>query len=112
MTRLLGRNTRNLIADTRNQVYVSAATSWEISIKKAKGLLEAPDDMDRVVEDEGFDKLPISLFHGDQAGTLPEFHRDPFDRMLIAQAQAEGLELITVDSEIPKYSVKVIDARQ
>ena len=108
---LLGTHARSLIADTRNPIYVSAATTWEIAIKRAKGMLEAPDDMDRIVEDEGFEKLPITLFHGEQAGSLPEIHRDPFDRMLIAQAQAEGLELLTKDSEIPAYNIKVIDAR-
>ena len=107
---LLGARARSLIADTRNPIYVSAATTWEIAIKRAKGMLEAPDDMDRIVEDEGFEKLPITLFHGEQAGSLPEIHRDPFDRMLIAQAQAEGLELLTKDSEIPAYNIKVIDA--
>jgi PIN domain nuclease of toxin-antitoxin system len=63
-----------------------------------------------VVDDEGFSKLPISLFHGEQAGLLEEIHTDPFDRMLIAQDQAEGLELLTADETIPKYSVRVIDA--
>lgn len=106
----LGNKVRGLMADPRNHVYVSAATTWEIAIKKAKGLLKSPPDLDRIVEDEGFDRLAISLFHGEQAGALPDIHRDPFDRMLIAQAQAEGLELVTVDRNISRYGVKVIDA--
>jgi PIN domain nuclease of toxin-antitoxin system len=106
----LGKKARELIANPDNQVFVSAATTWEIAIKKGKGLLEAPDDIDGIVDDEGFSKLPISLFHGEQAGRLPEIHRDPFDRMLIAQAQAEGLEIITADIEIPKYGIKTIPA--
>jgi PIN domain nuclease of toxin-antitoxin system len=77
----------------------------------AKGMLEAPEDLEALVEDEGFTKLPISLFHGQQAGKLPEIHRDPFDRMLIAQAQAEGLELVTADGIIPQYGVRVVSAR-
>jgi len=105
----LGKATRKLIADTHNEVFVSAATTWEISIKKNKGLLKAPDDMDRIVDDEGFSKLPVSLFHGEKAGDLPEIHSDPFDRMLIAQAQAEGLEIITADSEISKYGIRLVD---
>ena len=109
--RNIGNLTRQMIADARNEVFVSAVTTWEISIKKNKGLLEAPDDMDRIVEDEGFSKLPVSLFHGEKAGDLPGIHRDPFDRMLVAQAQAEGLELITADPEIPKYGIKLIDPR-
>jgi PIN domain nuclease of toxin-antitoxin system len=107
----LGTSARALIADARNEVFVSAASTWEIAIKRAKGLLQAPDNIDGVVEDENFSKLAISLFHGESAGSLPEIHRDPFDRMLIAQAQAEGLELMTSDSEIPKYGIRVIDAR-
>ena len=107
----LGAVTRQLIGESRNQVLVSAASIWEVSIKRSKGLLEVPDDLEALVEDEGFTKLPISLFHAQQAGALPEIHRDPFDRMLIAQAQAEGLELVTADGIIPQYGVKVVSAR-
>ena len=71
----------------------------------AIGKLRAPEDMDSVVEDEGFSKLPISLYHGQLAGSLPAHHRDPFDRMLIAQAQAEGLILITADENISLYNL-------
>jgi PIN domain nuclease of toxin-antitoxin system len=94
-----------MIRNDRNQVFVSAATTWEISIKMAIGKLRAPEDMDSVVEDEGFSKLPISLYHGQLAGSLPAHHRDPFDRMLIAQAQAEGLILITADENISLYNL-------
>ncbi|HLD69014.1 MAG TPA: type II toxin-antitoxin system VapC family toxin [Pseudomonas sp.] len=107
----LGGTARLLIREPRNQVLVSAASIWEISIKRAKGLIEVPDDLEALVEDEGFSKLPISLFHAQQAGVLPEIHRDPFDRMLIAQAQAEGLELVTADAVIPRYGVRVVNAR-
>ncbi|WP_256590846.1 MULTISPECIES: type II toxin-antitoxin system VapC family toxin [unclassified Pseudomonas] len=107
----LGVVARQMIGEPRNQVLVSAASIWEISIKQAKGMLEAPEDLEALVEDEGFTKLPISLFHGQQAGKLPEIHRDPFDRMLIAQAQAEGLELVTADGIIPQYGVRVVSAR-
>jgi len=71
----------------------------------------APSDMDAVIESEGFTQLPISLFHGDQAGQLPEHHKDPFDRMLIAQAQAEGLVIVTCDDKIKMYGVKTLDAK-
>jgi PIN domain nuclease of toxin-antitoxin system len=107
----LGADARQMIGEPRNQVLVSAASIWEISIKQAKGMLKAPEDLEVLVEDEGFTKLPISLFHGQQAGKLPEIHRDPFDRMLIAQAQAEGLELVTADGIIPQYGVRVVSAR-
>ena len=101
----LGPRCRKMICNDRNQVFVSAATTWEISIKMAIGKLRAPEDMDSVVEDEGFSKLPISLYHGQLAGSLPAHHRDPFDRMLIAQAQAEGLILITADENISLYNL-------
>ena len=96
--------------EPRNEVYVSAVTTWEIAIKRAIGKLEAPDDMDSIVEEEGMQKLPISLFHGDQAGALPAIHKDPFDRMLIAQAQAEGLLIVTADSAFEQYNIRVLAA--
>ena len=107
----LGERCRKIISDRRNQVFVSAATTWEISIKMALGKLEAPEDMDSAVDDEGFTKLPISLYHGQLAGQLPPLHRDPFDRMLIAQAQAEGLILITADENIAQYKLRLLDPR-
>ncbi|WP_440903782.1 type II toxin-antitoxin system VapC family toxin [Catenovulum sp. SX2] len=106
----LGVKAREIIADPRNQVFVSTASTWEISIKRALGKLKAPEDMDSLIEDEGFLPLPISLYHGDQAGLLPEHHKDPFDRMLIAQAQAEGLTIITCDEKFPPYKIRLIDA--
>lgn len=108
----LGARCKEIISDQRNQIVVSAATSWEISIKMSLGKLEAPEDMDSVVEDEGFSKLPISLYHGQLAGHLPPIHRDPFDRMLVAQAQAEGLILMTADENIGQYGVRVQDPRK
>lgn len=107
----LGQETKGLIADPRNEIIISAASNWEISIKRSLGKLEAPEDMDSVVEDNSFLKLPISPYHGDQAGLLPNIHRDPFDRMLIAQAQAEGLILVTADDKIIKYPFRTMDAR-
>jgi PIN domain nuclease of toxin-antitoxin system len=107
----LGPRCKAALSDSRNQVFVSAATTWEISIKMALGKLQAPEDMDSIVEDEGFSKLPISLYHGQLAGHLPAIHRDPFDRMLIAQAQAEGLILITADENIGQYKLRILDPR-
>ncbi len=104
----LGLTTQTIIADGRNDIFVSAASIWEISIKQSLGKLVAPEDLDSAVEDERFLKLPISLFHGQTAGALPPLHRDPFDRMLIAQAQAEGLTIVTADPIIAKYHVKVL----
>jgi PIN domain nuclease of toxin-antitoxin system len=106
----LGVRSREAIMEPRNEVYVSAASIWEISIKRSIGKLDAPDDMDSIVEEEGMLKLPITLFHGEQAGALPEIHKDPFDRMLIAQAQAEGLVIVTADKVFEQYKIRLLDA--
>lgn len=106
----LGEKARGLISDPRNDVYVSAASTWEISIKKALGKLNAPLGMASIIQDEGFSSLAISLFHGEQAALLPEHHKDPFDRMLIAQAQAEGLEVVTSDEKFSAYGVRLVGA--
>lgn len=106
----LGSRARELMADPRNVIFVSSASAWEISIKKSLGRLEAPDDLDGILETEGFEILAISFFHGERAGLLPPLHRDPFDRMLIAQAQAEGLDIVTGDGALADYGVRTIDA--
>ena len=106
----LGPRSRDLISDPANAVFVSAATAWEISIKRSIGKLEAPEGLDGIVEEEGFEKLPISFFHAEQAGSLPQHHRDPFDRMLIAQSQAEGLEVVTADKVFAQYALRIVDA--
>ncbi len=106
----LGSEARRMIGDAANSLHVSAASTWEITIKQSVGKVSAPDDLDGIVEREGFEKLPITLYHGQQAGRLPRLHRDPFDRMLIAQAQAEGLDILTGDGQIARYGVHIIDA--
>ena len=108
----LGLDTRHVIGSPDNRVYVSAASIWEIAIKKSLGKLKAPDDFETIVEEEGFQALPISLFHAEQAGALPPLHRDPFDRMLIVQAQAEGLLLVSQDRRLMDYGVRVVDPRR
>lgn len=108
----LGPISRGYIEDADNTIYVSAATTWEMSIKRQLGKLKTPKDIDSILENEGFSKLPISIFHSEQAGDLPLHHKDPFDRMLIAQAQAEGLQIITKDEHFPAYGVKILDATQ
>lgn len=106
----LGPSAREIIAEPRNRVVVSAATAWEIAVKRQLGKLTAPADIEAVVEEKGFAKLAVSFFHGQQAGALPPHHRDPFDRMLIAQAQTEGLELMTADPVFRAYAVRLIEA--
>lgn len=106
----LAEAARRAIGDERNAVYVSAATGWEIAIKRAAGKLRAPENLDALVEEGGFTHLPITFFHGEQAGALPMHHRDPFDRMLVAQAQAEGLVIVTRDKHIPLYGIRTLAA--
>lgn len=110
--RRLGPEARNLIADPGNTVFVSAASGWEIGIKRAAGKLHAPPDLDAEIERNGFTHLPVTFFHGEQAGALPRHHRDPFDRMLIAQAQAEGLVLVTADEDFRPYGIRLRLAQQ
>lgn len=106
----LGASARKAIVDARNEVFVSAATGWEIAIKRAAGKLRAPDNLDALVEESGFLPLPITFFHGEQAGALPMHHKDPFDRMLVAQAQAAGLVIVTRDPRIGRYGVRTLAA--
>ncbi|WP_048305680.1 type II toxin-antitoxin system VapC family toxin [Halomonas sp. PR-M31] len=107
----LGTKAREIIAEPRNSIFVSAASVWEISIKKQLGKLEAPCDLKNIIEDEGFIPLTIDPFHAEQAGNLPMHHRDPFDRMLIVQSQAEGLTLMTSDAAFKHYAVRTLPAR-
>jgi PIN domain nuclease of toxin-antitoxin system len=101
---------REAIADPANLVVVSAASAWEISIKKALGKLAAPDDLEQQLQAGGLAPLPISIAHGVAAGQLPRHHEDPFDRMLIAQAFAEGLTIMTRDKRFDDYGVALLPA--
>jgi PIN domain nuclease of toxin-antitoxin system len=84
-------------------VYVSAATTWEIEIKRALGKLKAPADLEEALSANHFVPLAITVAHSIAAGALPRHHDDPFDRMLIAQANAESLTLITADKRLGDY---------
>ena len=95
------------VADGDNVVRVSAASAWEIAIKKAAGRLDAPDDLVDTLGSNDFDPLAITAAHALAAGVLPTYHADPFDRMLIAQARIEQLTLVTVDSRFAEYDVDV-----
>ena len=97
-----------MIADPGTSAVVSAATVWEIAIKQAVGRLDAPDDLLEALQVNGFETLAISAAHALAAGGLPQHHADPFDRMLIAQARAEGLTLVTVDQRFPEYDVVLL----
>lgn len=101
----LAEDIQAAIADPHNDVFVSAITGWEIAVKQAKGRLAAPDNLSMLIEQKGFTHLPLTFHHAEQAGSLPLHHRDPFDRFLVAQAQAEGLILVTRDGLIRRYDV-------
>ena len=90
------------------EVLVSVASLWEIAIKNALGKLEAPEDLPRRVAELGFESLSIEVEHAWVVRRLPHHHRDPFDRLLIAQAQVEGLPILTADPAFDAYDVKVV----
>lgn len=100
-----------VIADSDTAVVVSAASAWEITIKKAVGRLDAPDDLLEALDANTFDRLAITAAHALAAGELPAHHDDPFDRMLIAQARMEGLTLVTVDERFAEYDVDLLTIR-
>jgi PIN domain nuclease of toxin-antitoxin system len=95
----------DVIVDGRNDVYVSSASAWEITIKRALGKLRAPKDLAEQIQAARFTALEISLAHALVVGELPDLHCDPFDRMLIAQALTEGLTLVTADPAITAYKI-------
>jgi PIN domain nuclease of toxin-antitoxin system len=87
---------------------VSVASVWEIAIKVELGKLDAPDDLPARIEASGFELLAVSAEHAWSLRTLPSHHRDPFDRLLIAQAQVEGLAVVTADPAFGRYRVDTI----
>lgn len=93
---------------TAEIVFVSVATAWEAAIKASLGRLELPDTVEAGVLASGFEKLLITFSHAEHAARLPQHHRDPFDRMLIAQARAEGLTLVTHDQLLAPYEVEIL----
>jgi PIN domain nuclease of toxin-antitoxin system len=105
--RRLRATVRKAIAEAEI-VFVSAASAWEAAIKVALGRLHIPDTLEAGVIDSGFEKLPINFSHAEAAARLPPHHLDPFDRMLIAQAGAEGLTLVTHDRRLHPYDVEIL----
>jgi PIN domain nuclease of toxin-antitoxin system len=105
---LLPGSAAAVIGDGGTDVVVSAATAWEIAIKKSAGRLDAPDDLLEALAANNFRTLAITADHAITAGSLPPHHSDPFDRVLIAQAQAERLTLVTVDRRFSVYDVDLL----
>lgn len=104
----LKANHRALLDGGAAELMVSSATVWEIEIKRALGKLEAPDGIGDLLLASGCRPLPISWRHAHEAGRLPALHSDPFDRLLIAQAQVEQLKLATTDTQIMAYEIDAV----
>jgi PIN domain nuclease of toxin-antitoxin system len=106
----LSHPARKLIAETKNTLIVSAASAWEIAIKVRLGKLptatELAADFSGLMKREGFELLAISVEHGIRAGLLPGPQKDPFDRMLIAQAQAENIPIVSNEAAFESYGVR------
>ncbi|MBI2895395.1 MAG: type II toxin-antitoxin system VapC family toxin [Deltaproteobacteria bacterium] len=109
----LSRRARQLISSEESKLLWSVASSWELAIKVALGKLRLPEEVGSYVasrlEANGIDVLPIQLRHAHHVAGLPHHHRDPFDRLLIAQAALEGIPIVTSDHEVfRKYRVEAI----
>lgn len=104
----LGERARRVIAAPENDVYVSAASAWEIAMKAGLGKVSAPHDLAEQLDASAFVALPVDVVHALEVQHQPEHHRDPFDRLLVAQARLEGLTLVTADPRISRYDVPVL----
>ena len=110
--RRLSDRAREIIGDGCNELYFSAASGWEISIKAGLGRLKVPEDLQRFIADQlsrnAIQVLPIHLSHALHTGSLPGHHRDPFDRILVSQALLEKMPLLSSDPQISRYPVGVV----
>lgn len=104
------REARAAIESAKNPVCVSAASAWELGIKIGLGKLEPPERLSYRLSEERFLPLPVTIEHGLRVGELPPHHKDPFDRLLVAQAQLEGLTIVTRDPRIALYDVETLAA--
>lgn len=106
----LSQKTRDAIADSKRLVFVSAVSIWEIRIKEAVGKLKVPRDFQTVLNTQPFETLNVTAEHAHAIKNLPDHHRDPFDRMLVAQAKMERLRLVTQDAHLKRYSISILEA--
>jgi PIN domain nuclease of toxin-antitoxin system len=110
----LAARAESAIADAGNAVWVSAASAWEVAIKVALGRLQLPgpaaEVLPAVLAENDFSPLPVSIDHALGAGALARHHADPFDRLLIAQAFAEGLTIVTADAAFSRYPLAILAA--
>jgi len=106
----LKKDIKNLIADEQNQVFVSVVSFWEISIKNRKGKLSLKTNLKTIIKESKFEIVNITPDYVLAADSLSKIHKDPFDRMLVAQAKAEKLKLITSDPKIWRYKAPIVKA--
>ena len=106
----LSKEARTAISESTNIVFISVAVIWEIRIKQSLGKLKIPKNFKEVLEAQAFEMLDITFEHAHKISLLADYHRDPFDRMLIAQAMVERFTIITRDNNIMKYKVPIIKA--
>lgn len=108
----LSKEVREFIADGRNELFLSAASAWEIALKCTKGRLKLPQAPGQYVAERlaihRISPLPVQISHAMHIYNLPDIHQDPFDRLLIAQSQLEDLPILTTDKEIAQYEVNTI----
>lgn len=106
----LAAHAATAIAAEDSRVFVSVVSPWELAIAEARGRLNTPGDIEVHLDRNRFELLPVTLRHIDLIRSMAHLHKDPFDRMLIAQAQIEGLTLVTSDREIRRYPVSIFPA--
>jgi PIN domain nuclease of toxin-antitoxin system len=104
----LGENARRHLSDDTNRVLLSAVVVWEVAVKRSLGRLELPDEYLSLLLDAGVQGLSVSVEHAAAVEHLPQHHRDPFDRMLVAQAAIEGAALVSRDDALRPYDVTLI----
>jgi PIN domain nuclease of toxin-antitoxin system len=107
----LGKSAAEAIREPANDVFASVVNAWEIGVKRAKGRMRGELDLEPMLERHDFKVLPVTMAHALAIESLPPQHHDPFDRMLIAQTQVEGLVLVTSDHKMLRYEIAVLPAR-
>jgi len=106
----LSKKAKDAISYGKNLVFISAVVIWEIRIKQSLGKLKLPHNFRKVLDSQPFEQLDITVEHAHAVGDLPAHHRDPFDRMLVAQTKVEHLTLVTRDIGLKKYKIPIIEA--
>ena len=108
----LSPTARDIIGSSQNELFLSVASGWEMAIKARLDKLELPDNLEQFITEQlqqnGIAGLPIQMSHALHVYTLPTLHRDPFDRLLIAQSQLETMPILTIDPQIGRYDVETI----